>query len=79
MTDMCDNPINPCCRMSEAMAWSCSGVVRILTPTLTEMHRYERIWLFYEYKALRQLYTNPSKIVTRLIVIETENPANQYE
>lgn len=65
--------------MSEAMARSCSGVVRVLVPTPQSIGKrvYTRIWLFYEYAALRELYLQGR--VNRLIAIETMKPENQYE
>ncbi|KAH7633196.1 hypothetical protein B0T09DRAFT_380674 [Sordaria sp. MPI-SDFR-AT-0083] len=65
--------------MSEAMARSCSGVVRVLLPTPQNLgdKKYTRIWLFYEYAALRELYFEGT--VKRLIAIETMKPENQYE
>ncbi|KAJ4398823.1 hypothetical protein N0V85_006184 [Neurospora sp. IMI 360204] len=65
--------------MSEAMTRSCSGVVRVLVPTPQSIGNkvYTRIWLFYEYAALRELYALGR--VKRLIAIETMKPENQYE
>ncbi|KAK3342349.1 hypothetical protein B0H65DRAFT_217151 [Neurospora tetraspora] len=82
----CDHPIDGAKHrwqyfgaMSEAMARSCSGVVRVLVPTPQSIgdEVYTRIWLFYEYAALRELHDLGR--VKRLIAIETMKPENQYE